>query len=172
MTQRAANRHLAFRIGEVSAAIPLPLVREVIESPTLVPVPGSREHVAGVILQHGVALPVYDLRRFEPLWPDSVGKGGSSMNSDASHLIVCAWGEALIGILGGGVDLLESPEIESVEKSTESVLSADYLSGLLRSGKEVVAVLDATKLFASLGVPHQAATDAREDGGEENPSRR
>ncbi len=171
MIARAKERFLAFRIGEAAAALPLSLVREVVASPVLVPVPGSRPYVAGVTLHGGVAVPAYDLRRFEHLWPD-VGGNGSKPGGEASHLIVCNWGEALVGLLGSGVDLLEDPEVASAGDVVGVSLRSEYLSGFMRRGGEVVAVFNAAALFPSLGVPDLEMPVAREDGGEEDPSGR
>jgi chemotaxis signal transduction protein len=151
--------------------LPLGLVREVIASPSLVPVPGSHDHVIGVALHDGMAVPVYDLERFGPLWsPADHEQGVSGPVADTPHLIVCTWGEALIGLMGGNINLLEPSENGMAEASRAPDLRSEYVSGSLRSGEEVVAVLDAARLFSSLGVPAEAG-DAREDAGEEDPSR-
>jgi chemotaxis signal transduction protein len=172
VTSTRPERLLSFRIGTAPAALPLGLIREVIASPSLVPVPGSRDHVAGVALHYGVAVPVYDLERFDPLWcPEGSPRKTSDPAEEAPHLIVCAWGEALIGLLGGNIDLLESSETGATEAAFASNLRSEYLSGSLRSGEEVVAVFDAARLFSSLGVPAEVG-GAREDAGEEDSSRR
>lgn len=48
-------------MGERRWALPLEVVREVVESPALLPVPGSRPQVRGVFLRAGFVIPVYDL---------------------------------------------------------------------------------------------------------------
>jgi chemotaxis signal transduction protein len=48
-------------VGQRRWALPLEVVREVVESPTLLPVPGARTEVRGVFLRAGVLVPVYDL---------------------------------------------------------------------------------------------------------------
>ena len=171
MIPRPKKRFLAFWIGEAPAALPLSLVREVVACPALIPVPGSRRYVAGVALHGGVAVPAYDLRRFELMWPDG-GGNGSNPGDEASHLIVCSWGEALVGLLGSGVDLLEDPEPAGDGDGDGAPICNEYLSGFVRCGEEVVPVLDAATLFPSLGVPDLEVPVAREDGGEENPSGR
>ena len=171
MIERAKERFLAFRIGQTAAAVPLSLVREVVASPALIPVPGSRTYVAGITLHGGVAVPAYDLQRFDRLWPDAGGNGSKPV-SEASHLIVCNWGEALIGLLGSGIDLLEDPEKASDGDAVGAILCNEYLSGYMRRGGEAVAVFNAAALFPSLGVPDLEMPVAREDGGEEDPSGR
>ena len=68
MRGAGAGARLAFRVGAARAALPLAVVREVVQEPSVVAVPGSHPHVAGVALHRGLALPVYDLARFPPLW--------------------------------------------------------------------------------------------------------
>jgi chemotaxis signal transduction protein len=53
---------LRFRVGERRWALPLEVVREVLESPALLPVPRCRAGVAGVMLRDGMVVPVYDLQ--------------------------------------------------------------------------------------------------------------
>ncbi len=172
MTDGSTRGLLAFRIGEAPAALPLKLVREVVASPGYVPIPGCRNHVAGVALHGGLAVPVYDLRRFDGLWSDPPRTPIVDDRNDASHMIVCDWGEALVGLLGEGVDLLDAPEEEIGGGRTAVPWRGEYLIGFTRRGEEVVAVLDAAVLFPSLGVPDPAVTVAREDAGEKDSSGR
>jgi len=65
---RADDRLIGFHLDGAGAALPLALVREVTDRPRVVRVPGTHPFVSGVALRGGVALPVYDLRRFESLW--------------------------------------------------------------------------------------------------------
>jgi chemotaxis signal transduction protein len=106
-----------------------------------------------VALNRGVALPVYDLLDFVPFW-SSPGAGDRPDGRPASlHLIVCGFGEVLLGVLGDQVDLLDDHAPLEDEASAPAGVSREYLSGLLRSGDEVVALLDPERLFPSLGVP-------------------
>ena len=63
--------------------VPLQVVREVLERPALLSVPGCRRQVAGVALRKGVVFPVYDL---EPA-PEP-----------APYVVVLEWGETLNGL--------------------------------------------------------------------------
>jgi chemotaxis signal transduction protein len=48
-------------VGQRRWALPLEVIREVVESPTLLAVPGARTEVRGVFMRAGVLVPVYDL---------------------------------------------------------------------------------------------------------------
>jgi chemotaxis signal transduction protein len=130
----------------------------------MVAVPGGRSGLAGVALARGLALPVYDLRGL-------VGAGTSTGRSRAEHVIVCDWGEVSVGILGGEPDLLDGVP-ERADPAEGGIMSGTCGAGLLTRGGEVVTVLDAARLFASLGVPEDGSTDAREAEGEDDPAGR
>ena len=183
MRSEKAPGLLAFHVGAIAAALPLVLVREVIESPDVVRVPGSHEHVAGVALHRGVALPVYDLGRFPPIWSDGSVRQESGEEESGRHLIICGFGEAVVGLLGEGVDLLNDPGARSGEggatenESPEDVsggqeMSGEYVRGLVRSGERRVAVLDPARLFTSMGVPVEEDWSVGEVAGEEDPAGR
>ncbi len=162
---------LGFRLGATPAALPLEAVREVLEAPWIVPIPGSHPHVAGVALNRGVALPVYDLTRFAPLWGTPVAPGRAAGRRVPPHLIVCGFEEVLLGVLGDGVDLVEDPSPVGAPEAW-GALRLEYVRGLVKSGDEVVALLDPARLFPSLGVPAEGTPSAREDAGVEDPAGR
>ncbi len=153
MTGGPARGLIAFRVGATRAALPLACVREVVQNPGVVPVPGSHPHVAGVALNRGVALPVYDLLEFAPFWSSPAIGERPGGRPAPPHLIVCGFGEVLLGVLGDQVDLLEDHAPLDDPASDPGRVRREYLSGLLRSGGEVVALLDPERLFPSLGVP-------------------
>ena len=163
-------RLIGFRVGSAGAALPIGIVREVTERPRVVRVPGSHEFVSGVVLHGGVALPVYDLRRFEPLWsrPDACAPPGA----DAGHLIVCDWGEVALGVLGDPVDLVEEAVADEGRGESATApygMSEAYVKRVLRRDGEAIVLLDTDRLFASLGVP-AAQPRARRRDGEDDPA--
>jgi chemotaxis signal transduction protein len=164
----AAPRFLAFRAGRARLALPLAIIREVIERPEIVPVPGSRDHVSGVTLNRGVALPVYDLRRVGSLWTGD-GAGAAEDVEAPTHLIVCGLGEILLGVQAKEVDLLEGA---SLVEEGECPVEGGFLRGRLSHRGGLVALLDPARLFASLGVPADALSSVREGYGEEDPAGR
>ena len=173
MTAAPGERLIGFRVGGVAAALPLGLVREVTERPSVVRVPGTHAFVSGVTLHGGMALPVYDLRRFDSLWSGGSRRAPSAEGPEIDRLIVCAWGEVALGLLGEGVDLLD--EVVPVGGPEDDETPCDLMSGefvlrRLRGRGEAIALLDADRLFASLGVP---ATEPREGrgAGEDDPAR-
>jgi chemotaxis signal transduction protein len=168
----AGRRLIGFRVGSAGAALPLGIVREVTERPRVVRVPGSHEFVCGVALHGGVALPVYDLQRFDSLWSGPRPAGSASTGTDAGHLIVCDWGEVALGVLGDRVDLVEETETDEGHEAgaaTPCGMSEAYVKRVLRRDGETIVLLDTDRLFASLGVP-AAEPRARRRDGEDDPA--
>jgi len=164
---RADDRLIGFHLGGAGAALPLALVREVTDRPRVVRVPGTHPFVSGVALRGGVALPVYDLRRFESLWSGRDRTGPLGWSADADRLIVCDWGEIPLGLLGAGVDLVVEGGEE--EEGMRCVMSGDFVKRVLRVHGETIALLDTDRLFASLGVP-AAEPRGRRETGEDDPA--
>ena len=167
---KAGPRLIGFRVGSAGAALPIGIVREVTERPRVVRVPGSHEFVSGVALHGGVALPVYDLRRFEPLW--SRPRPDAPQSVTGGHLIICDWGEVSLGVLGDGVDLVEGAVPEASPGESPSApygMSEAYVKRVLRRDGEAIVLLDTDRLFASLGVP-AAEPRARRRAGEDDPA--
>ncbi len=169
----AASWLIRFRVADAEAALPLGIVREVTTRPRLARVPGSHAFVTGIALHRGMALPVYDLARFEPLW--AATRPRPSAPPDAEHVIVCDWGEARLGLLGDQVDVLPAGPLErepDPERARRCGLSPDYVSEILHRDGGAVLLLDPGRLFASLGVPAAEPRSAGEGGGEDDPARR
>ncbi len=164
---------LTFRVGSARAALPLSIVREVVQAPAIVEVPGSHSQVAGVTLRAGVAVPVYDLVAHAPFWrrPDDTA-AAARRRSSAQHLIICGFGEVLVGLLGEQTDFLEASAAAPGKTSGSEAIRPEYVKVQLRSGAEEVTLLDPGKLFASLGVPGGGRPHATEDEGEEDPAGR
>ena len=155
MSDATDVRLIGFRVGGAGAALPLTLVREVTERPRVVRVPCTHSFVSGVTLHGGVALPVYDLGRFDPLWsaPPRAAAAGSAQ---AGHLIVCDWGEVALGLLGDRVDLVERTDPDERGEDAAAApcgMSDAYVKRVLRRDGEAIVLLDTDRLFASLGVP-------------------
>ena len=161
------GRLIGFHLGQVGAALPLGIVREVTERPRVVRVPGAHPFVSGVALRGGVAVPVYDLGRFESLWSGGEHPGPLGRMADADRLIVCDWGEIALGLLGGRVDLVEDGGEEGEERRCG--MSGNFVKRVLRVRGETIALLDPDRLFASLGVP-AAEPRGRKEAGEDDPA--
>jgi chemotaxis signal transduction protein len=172
VSDTAVVRLIGFRVGSAGAALPLSIVREVTERPRVVRVPGSHAFVSGVALHGGVALPVYDLRRFDPLWSGGGTPVSRGSETEAGHLIVCDWGEAALGLLGECVDLVDETGSDTAGEDDTAApcgVSRTYVKRILRRDGEAIILLDADRLFASLGVPG-IGPRGRRKSGEDDPA--
>ena len=166
---------IRFQVGGAEAALPLGVVREVVERPPVVPVPGSHSFVSGVALLGGVALPVYDLRLFGPFWSAPSPSRNGRTSAPGEHLIVCDWGEARLGLLGDRVDLMEQAGLGPLpDQGSEDrfAVNRDFVSHVVRRNEDSVILLDPGALFASLGVPAAGLPRAVEGPGEDDPAGR
>jgi chemotaxis signal transduction protein len=157
---------IRFQVGGAEAALPLGVVREVVECPPVVPVPGSHTFVSGVALLGGVALPVYDLRLFGPFWSTPAPSRMERTEAPGEHLIVCDWGEARLGLLGDRVDLMEQAGRVALSDQGHDgrwAVNREFVSDVVRRDEDSVIVLDPGTLFASLGVPAAGPPRAVED---------
>lgn len=164
---------IRFHVGGAEAALPLAVVREVVERPPVVPVPGSHSFVSGVALLGGVALPVYDLRKFGPFWSAAGPARPGPAVEPGEHLIVCDWGEARLGLLGSRVDLLEQESHGAVggdSREDRCAVSRAFVRDVVRRDEDAVVLLDPVTLFASLGVPAAGPPGAMEGAGEDDPA--
>jgi len=173
VSQEGDERLIGFHVDGAAAALPLAIVREVTDRPGVVRVPGTHPFVSGVALHGGVALPVYDLRRFALLWPGRNPEDPRTAPEVADRLIVCDWGEISLAFLGARVDLVEdrgeSPDGEEPE-GRPCRMGGDFVKRYLHFHGEAMALLDIDRLFSSLGVP-AAEPPGRRETGEDNPAR-
>lgn len=173
MSGPGAHWLIRFNVGGAEAALPLGVVREVVARPPVVPVPGSHSFVSGVALLGGVALPVYDLRRFGAFWSATGPDRGGPAGAPGEHLIVCDWGEARLGLLGDRVDLLEQEgrgDDRGEAREGGCAVSRKFVRDVVRRDEESVILLNPVTLFASLGVPAAGPPRAMEGVGEDDPA--
>jgi chemotaxis signal transduction protein len=112
-----------------------------------------------VTLHRGLALPVYDLERLPALWAEAPGAGARE-SGEAPHVVVCGYGEVLVGLRAGAPDLIGAPDpLRGAPAGPVEAVRADFVSEVRRDGSELVAILDPSRLFASLGVPGGAPAD-------------
>ena len=172
MSDGPGTRLIGFHVGSAGAALPLGIVREVTERPRVVRVPGSHVFVSGVALHGGVALPIYDLRQFDPLWSGQPPPVPAEPVAEAGHLIVCDWGEVALGLLGDRVDLVEETGTDSGRADGAAApcgVSDVYVKRVLHRDGETIVLLDVDRLFTSLGVP-AAEPRGRRKPGEDDPA--
>lgn len=145
MSRDDPARVLVFRMGHERFGIPLSDVHEVLDAQPIQRVPDAADTVLGVTSIRGALTTVYDVRSL-------LSSGGSADGA----LLVFDRGDRRIAVAID--DVFDATLVESGEllKVPRRAASDGLLSGMLRRGSELVAVLDTDAFLA-------AATSGQED---------
>jgi purine-binding chemotaxis protein CheW len=97
----------AFNIGDKKLTIPIETVREIIDLSETLPLPGSPDHVRGLVHLRGEVLPVVDMSKIYNTSYDA--------NSEKKLIIADINNEYIALITDGMPDLLEDQEGELID---------------------------------------------------------
>jgi len=130
-----------FRLGELRLGVPSDLVREVIRSSKLTPLPRAPSFLLGVCGHRGEVLPVLDLLRF-------LGKG-ESRPGPRSRLFVATSGAFVAGVLVDAVAGIERiPPSEILPAPMGDDAATEHLMGIVqRKGQELVSLINLARLL-------------------------
>jgi purine-binding chemotaxis protein CheW len=146
MSRDDPTRVLVFRMGHERFGIPLSDVHEVLDAQPIQRVPDAADAVLGVTSIRGALTTVYDVRSL-------LSSGGTADGA----LLVFDRGDRRIAVAIDDVfdaTLVESDEMLPVPRRAAT---DGLLSGMLRRGSELVAVLDTNAFLTA------ATSDRRED---------
>jgi purine-binding chemotaxis protein CheW len=147
------GQYLSFRIGDADFGIPLLQVKEILQYETPVPIPGMPPSFRGVMNVRGSAIPVVDLGvRF--------GRGESSPTKRTCILVVENESTAVpTGVIADVVNEVAEVRAEDVEPPPDfgPEMRVDYLTGMARSGRGFVLLLDLGRVLGTLASPPEAA---------------
>lgn len=131
---------LTFMVGQEEYGLDLIQVREVKGWTPTTPLPSMPEYMRGVLNLRGVIVPVFDLRaRFGDKLTDATEK---------HVVIIFALQDKLVGLLVDSVsDILtvDEADIKPAPK-TSTLVEKQYLSGLIPQEKNMVVILDVSRL--------------------------
>ena len=136
MFRDGPERLLVFRVGAERFALSLADVDEVIDGPSVQPLPDAGEHLLGIANVRGELVSVYDPRPL--LRVDGAVTGAALLFERGARRVALAIDDVYDAIVIGESDLLPSRAIDS---------SDGVLVGLVRRGSELIAVLDAEALL-------------------------
>jgi chemotaxis signal transduction protein len=131
-----------FCVGDLKLLVPLDATSEVLEMPTLFPLPGAPAGIRGLANRHGRVVPVMDL---------SVLFQMSSNRRAGSWLLICGKGDEAVGLL---VENL--PERKSFVQDDEIALSeikhpiAGFAKAAYRDGRDIWIDIDTEEFFAKV----------------------
>jgi chemotaxis signal transduction protein len=138
MFRDGTERLLVFRVGAERFALTLSAVDEVVDAPAIRPLPDAAHRVLGIATIRGVLVPIYDPR---PL----LNVAGAV--NDAALLF--ARGSQRIGVAVGGVHDTIVVEPTEVRPAPGAEVSDKLLLGVVRRGRDLIAILDAGALVAA-----------------------
>ncbi len=144
--EQAVSEHLVFRVGELTLAVPVVNVREILNVETITPLPQAPAHTLGFIDVRETSIAVVDLGH-------RIGYRKTEFG-DASRIVVLEIGDGgdidVIAILTDGVDGVTNLD-EGGDRPVPSigeVWDQDIVSGLGKHRGRSVLVLDLTRIFA------------------------
>jgi purine-binding chemotaxis protein CheW len=139
-------QHLSFRVREARYALPIELVREIIEYGHVTPVPMMPSFIHGVINLRGNVVPVLDLAaRF--------GMPLSVANKRTCIVIIELTlddQEQRIGLVVDAVDAVLDIDIASVEPAPPfgAGINTDFIAGMARDERGFTIVLDVRRVLS------------------------
>jgi purine-binding chemotaxis protein CheW len=157
----SAGQYLSFRIGDADFGIPLLKVKEILQYEEPVPIPSVPASIRGVMNVRGNAVPVVDL---------GVRFGRVASGPTKRTCILVVENGATTGPMGVVADLVNEvvdvreDEVEAPPDFGPDV-RVDYLTGMARSGRGFVLLLDLDRVLGSLEAPPGASmAGGRADG--------
>jgi purine-binding chemotaxis protein CheW len=154
--QRASSgQYLSVRIGDSELGIPLLRVREILQYEAPAPIPGLPPDFRGVMNVRGTAVPVVDL---------GVRLGRAAAPVTKRTCIVVIEGDASarpIAVVADGVNEVVELREEDVQPPPDfgPDLRVDFLTGMARSARTFLILLDLDRVLSAAGHVRVPASD-------------
>lgn len=138
------NKHILFRVGDQTFAIPISSTDRVIHIENLTVVPDMSASVIGIQDVEGVITPLIDMvQRFY---------GKKIENLDRSDTIIVNWKGEKIGLAVNEVLSVETYYETQVSKDREELdkmdgLATSYISNFVQTDNGIIPILDTNLLF-------------------------
>jgi purine-binding chemotaxis protein CheW len=140
----AGGQFLTFRLAEESFGLEILRVQEIKGYSTITPIPNAPPHVRGLMNLRGAVIPIIDLRRKFGM-PDTD-------YTKFTVIIVVTVGIKVVGLIVDAVSDVVDLQASDLAPAPELDASVDlsYLTGLGKSGDQLITLLDVDRL-AMLG---------------------
>lgn len=136
---------LLFKLdGEQLYGINVFKVREVIQTPSVAPVPKSDERIVGVADIRGQTMPIIDLPKALGLTPVSEQEMAETLT------IVTEFNSAIQGFLVRGVDRIVHLRWEDVMPPPDTLAHVAYLTAITQFENKIIEILDVEKVLAEV----------------------
>ena len=150
---------VCFRIGQENFGVDIFSVREIVKAQAITPVPGTAEHVLGIINLRGKIISVVDLAQ-------RLGLGAAAVDRQSRIFVVDLDGVTVGFLVDAATEVLKLAG-ESIEPAPEELKGAirdHYLQGVGKLENGLVIILDLRNLFLEGEVASIDAV-AAESGG-------
>ena len=142
MSDLQTLRLVLFRVAELTCALPVEGVREIIPAQPATRIPGAPVTIDGLVNVRGALLTVADGHRV-------LGRDGAA-DPEGSILVVALEGRAMGLVVDEVLDLLELPAEHLEPRESVPGLDPRLARAVGRHGERVFIVLDSTALLAPL----------------------
>lgn len=140
LRQAAEFKLVGFRVAGQELAVPIAQVQEVLRAMPMTRLPAAPPHVKGILNLRGRIAPMIDLAGIMDF---------SGSRGEDRFLIVCRCREMLLGLPVEALTTMHVARGEAVEWGLEARagIASDLVSGLLKVGDALVAILSVDSLF-------------------------
>ena len=136
--EEGSHQLVVFSLASEEYGVPITLVQEIIRYSAPRPIPGSPNHVEGVINLRGRIIPVVDLRaRF--------GMGGQ--RPEEAKIVIVEMDTLVVGVVVDEVREVLTIAAGQCEPAPEGAGEADYLESVAKLEGRLVIILDMHRLL-------------------------
>lgn len=149
------EKMIVFSLNQELYALSVLVVKEIVKSTELNPIPGSEEYFEGVMNLRGSVVPVINLEKRFNLQVEHV--------AEKQHIIILDINGTLFGMLVDDVSevLTVAPEtIQPVSETLAKKIDLDLLTGIILDKERIILCLNANRLFVN---KHEAIVQKPED---------
>lgn len=135
---------VVFRIGSELYGIDIFRIHEIIRRRGITAIPGTPDHLLGLVNLRGKTVPVVDLGRL-------FGIDDSPNAEDSERIVVVESEQGNIGLMVDEVREVATVSLESIDEAPEMLVSAcvEFIKGIAKRESELISVLDLDKALAA-----------------------
>ncbi|MFU2209655.1 chemotaxis protein CheW [Solidesulfovibrio sp. C21] len=140
LRQAETLKLVGFRLAGQELAVPIAQVQEVLRAMPVTRLPAAPPQILGILNLRGRVVPMVDLAAITEL---------SGPRGENRFIIVCRCRGMLVGLMVEALSTMHQARGEDIEWGVEARLgvSSDLVSGLLKVGEGLVAILSVDSLF-------------------------
>lgn len=136
------KQFVGFTLSKEHYGIDIMAVEEIIRILEITPIPRAPAFVVGIINMRGMVIPVIDLRK-------KLAIPVNTNQSEKSRIIVSSCGGKRVGFIVDQVEEVLRINVDHIDQAPGSTRAIDnYISGVVRTPKGMVIILDVSKLFS------------------------